>query len=207
MKELLFLGVATLAAGYLMGQGVSDWLNQNAQQVKELQQQIVALKAYTVVLQEGYRVIADGLRTIGGIKQTDFTEHENYFASLDAVNPVLSGDPRVVMIRQYCQDVILLSGMMEGQGGGLGDAGPGGSGLSSVGLSGAGLGGIVAANLRLACDRDEQLLERVLTPGVLQLEDVQRWYLVGELYANARARDIFSKQFLAEWEVVKKRNL
>jgi hypothetical protein len=196
MKELLFLCVATLAAGYLMGQGVSDWLNQNAQQVKELQQQIVALKAYTVILQEGYRVIADGLRTIGGIKQTDLTEHENYFASLDAVNPVLSDDPRVEMIRQYCQDLISLSGMIEDQGG-RGDAGPGGSRL----------GGIVAANLRAACDRDEQLLERVLTPGVLQLEDAERWYLVGELYANARARDIFSKQFLAEWEVVKKRNL
>lgn len=78
---LLFLTVLTQA------QTFAEWFQQKKTQINYLVQQIAALQVYTTYLEKGYSIANNGLKIIGSIKKADFNLHENYFSSLEKVNP------------------------------------------------------------------------------------------------------------------------
>lgn len=70
-------------------QTFKEWFEQKKTQINYYAQQIVALKAYSELLQKGYMIARDGLGLISDIKHGDFDLHDGYFSSLKTVNPSL----------------------------------------------------------------------------------------------------------------------
>ncbi len=66
----------------------------NAQK-KFMIQQIAALKVYIGYLQKGYSIARTGLNVIGDLKKGEFNLHNNYFNSLEAVNPKIRNSEKV----------------------------------------------------------------------------------------------------------------
>jgi hypothetical protein len=89
MKRILLIS-ALLGAGSLMT---------HAQTIPALVEQLAALKELLHTTEKGYRLVGNGLKTIGDIKNGEFVLHADYFDSLSVVKPVLTDDPKVGAIR------------------------------------------------------------------------------------------------------------
>lgn len=89
MKSMLLI-VALLGAGSRVT---------HAQTVPVLVEQLAALKTLLQTTEKGYRLVENGLKTIGDIKNGEFLLHEGYFDSLSVVKPVIADDPKVDAIR------------------------------------------------------------------------------------------------------------
>jgi hypothetical protein len=71
----------------------------HAQTVPVLIEQLTALSTLLQTTEKGYRLVENGLKTIGDIKTGEFLLHEGYFDSLSVVKPAIINDPRVTAIR------------------------------------------------------------------------------------------------------------
>ncbi|WP_298708838.1 hypothetical protein [uncultured Chitinophaga sp.] len=80
------------------GQGVNEWLRQNATQRKYLIQQIVALQAQIAQIKKGYEIAKSGYNTIHAIKNGEFSLHTVFFTGLKTVNPKVKKYARVADI-------------------------------------------------------------------------------------------------------------
>jgi hypothetical protein len=67
----------------------------HGQTISVLTEQLAALEALQHSTEQGYRLVTDGLRTIGSIRDGEFQVHHAFFGSLSAVNTQLSGDPKL----------------------------------------------------------------------------------------------------------------
>lgn len=110
MYKLLIVSLfAIVTAGH--GQTVNGTPNsdeiwrQKKTQRKYLTKQIALLQAYTEFLKKGYEVAQKGLNLIGAIKDGDFQQHKNYFASLKAVKPAIRDYSRVQLIASQLDNV------------------------------------------------------------------------------------------------------
>ncbi len=74
-------------------QTFEEWWKQKDTKKKYLAEQIIALKAYGAVLKEGYEVASKGLGLVHTIQNGDFIQHETYFNSFSAVNPLIKNHP------------------------------------------------------------------------------------------------------------------
>lgn len=70
-----------------------------AQSVTTAIEQLAALRALDKTLQQGYRTLTTGLNTIGSIRLDEFGIHKGYIARLDAVQPPVSSDQRLLALR------------------------------------------------------------------------------------------------------------
>ncbi|WP_439490243.1 hypothetical protein [Algoriphagus sp.] len=94
MKRLIlifYLACITLTGN---AQTFEEWWKQKDTQKKYLAEQIVALKAYGVVLKEGYEVASKGLGLVHTIQNGDYVQHETYFSSFSTVNPQVKNHPQ-----------------------------------------------------------------------------------------------------------------
>ena len=95
MKELLLGFIGMLLGGGLMAQTLSQFFGQNKRQLRELGEQIAALRALTGTLEEGTRAVGARLDTVGTVKQGDLALHSGYYESLLEVKPVVSAEEQV----------------------------------------------------------------------------------------------------------------
>jgi hypothetical protein len=86
MKWRMFW-VLLLFAQVSKSQTWAELFEQKKTQKKYLVEQIEALQLYLGYAKKGYEIANDGLRTIGAIKNGDFTLHDGFFMSLSTVNP------------------------------------------------------------------------------------------------------------------------
>lgn len=86
-----------IIVGFLL---VGWTLHLQAQESGALLEQLAALRGYIVTTEKGYRLVEEGLHTIGGIRQGEFKLHSTYFASLSVVNPAVKNSPLVLVIVQ-----------------------------------------------------------------------------------------------------------
>ena len=174
MKELLLMAAGVLISWALSAQSFGEWVNQNGDQLTYMEEQIAALQAYAATLQSGYHVVSTGLQTIDDIKEADFALHAGYFSSLNNVSPAVNPDVQVADIRLY-------NGRLPAITTAIARAGQQQAAWSALTAG-------IAANILAAGNLDGQLLDQVLTPGALQLEDAERLALIGALYAKAKDR-------------------
>lgn len=89
MRKAVLIGTLTCLTVTAGAQTWSEWFRQKKTQIKYLVEQIAALDVYRRYVEKGYTIAKDGLQTIGGIKDDDFSVHKDYLASLQRVNPAL----------------------------------------------------------------------------------------------------------------------
>ena len=91
MKQLIFpLFLVVSLSCWLSdahGQLADEWFNQKKTQRRYLAAQIAALRAYMVVLKDGYRIANNGISTIQRLKSGDFDIHSFFLSSLKTVSP------------------------------------------------------------------------------------------------------------------------
>jgi hypothetical protein len=87
MKKCFIVLMILFTYNSIYAQTWEEWTKQKKAQIKYLLEQIVALRFYGKQLKEGYDIVQQGLYTIHNIKQDDFDLHEEFFSSLNRVNP------------------------------------------------------------------------------------------------------------------------
>lgn len=94
-KVSLLLFILISGVGALQAQTFAEWFQQKKTQKEYLLQQIVALQVYIGYAKKGYKIAKDGLNTISGFTNGEYTLHTNYFNSLKKVNPEVGRNPKV----------------------------------------------------------------------------------------------------------------
>lgn len=87
MKQLLF--------GLVL---IGTCVTASAQFTTEMLDQIAALQAYLQVAEKGYRIVEQGLQTIGEIKNGELNLHNAFYSSLEAVSPAVANMAEVAEI-------------------------------------------------------------------------------------------------------------
>jgi len=174
MKDVILLFVCILASLGLMAQTFSEWFRQNSTQLKYLQEQIGALQAYMATLEDGYRIVRDGLGTIDVINQADFDLHSGQCNYLKHVSPGILSNPGVVEIRSCFVLLNLLADSIARE-----------SALQPAGqvdwpVMGAG----IARKINQIIVASEQRLAAVLATGVLEMSDAERADVIMDIYTG-----------------------
>lgn len=189
MKRLLLLLLFTLAGSApLRAQTFEEWFRQKKTQKKYLVQQIAALRAYAGTLREGYALLDEGLSTVQHIRNGDLGLHQDFFSSLQAVNPQLPALAAVAdilgwqaaILRDFRESLRLLRQ----------------AGL----LTEAELGHIAQVQNRVlqACVAEAAALRLLLSPGRLALSDAERLQQLTGIHHRMREAFGFSRAFLEE---------
>jgi hypothetical protein len=89
----------------VQAQNLNEWVRQKKTQIRYLVEQVAALQVYIELGQQGYAIYRDGLEVIGDIEDGEFNLHKDYFASLSAVNPHVSGSHEVEEIMLWNKQV------------------------------------------------------------------------------------------------------
>lgn len=107
MKKIVLLtGFLVSICCTAQAQTFAEWFKQKSTQKKYLLQQIAALQVHIDYAQKGYEIAGKGIYTIRSIKNGDFNLHNNFFQSLEAVNPTIGKYVKVAEILSY-QAVII----------------------------------------------------------------------------------------------------
>jgi hypothetical protein len=94
MKKTFIIAIVTCLAIRSFGQDV----------ITVRIEQIAKLEVYLSYLKKGYDIANKGLTLIGDIKHGDFSMHQDYFNSLDVVNPQVKSDAKIAaMIAMQAQ--------------------------------------------------------------------------------------------------------
>lgn len=72
-----------------------EFFRQKKTQREYLIKQIAALKVQLAYIKKGYKIVDKGLTLIGDIKDGNFRLHQDYFNSLNQVNPVVKSSPKI----------------------------------------------------------------------------------------------------------------
>lgn len=86
MKKIIIIPLLFLSL-FIEAQTFAEWFQQKKTQINYLVQQITAFQVYATYVEKGYLIADNGLKAIGAIKKGEFNLHENYFSSLENVNP------------------------------------------------------------------------------------------------------------------------
>jgi len=101
MKSSLIILFTIVCIHRLDAQGISDWFQQKKEDLEYLGNQIAALQVYISDVEKGYKVVQDGLKVIGEIKNGEFNLHSIFFSSLKSINPAVAKYSKVADIIYY----------------------------------------------------------------------------------------------------------
>lgn len=182
MKQIAIglLGLFLVLPGH--AQTFAEWFKQNSTRLKYYAQQIAALQLYLGEMEKGYQVSDTGLATISGSKQGEFDLHQNYYASLENVNPAVRESDEVSEINTLDGAIVqrFSTALARYRNDGL---------LGTDRL--AYVQQVYTAVLQ-ACLVDEETLAGVLKTGNWQMTDDQRLGRIRELDASMRNRYSFT---------------
>lgn len=115
---IIFFFAATSAAHGQTVNGTPNFneiFKQKKTQRRYLAKQIALLQTYYQFLKKGYEVSQKGLNLIGTIKDGNFQQHKNYFASLKSVKPGIRNYSRVQLtLSQYKNVQVVLDRILSG---------------------------------------------------------------------------------------------
>lgn len=92
-----------LVGGTVKAQNAEEWTQQKQTQLRYLAEQIAKLKVYAGYVEQGYSIVHDGLQLVDDIKRGEFSLHQNYFAGLRQVKPVIRNSWKVVEVMLSAQ--------------------------------------------------------------------------------------------------------
>lgn len=101
MKKYAVITLLLFTTMSLQAQTWKEWFRQRKTQISYLKEQIAALKVYGDYTRKGYMIAKEGLTAIGVIKEGDFFQHRDYFASLSKVNPKIKTYWKVAAIISF----------------------------------------------------------------------------------------------------------
>lgn len=184
MTKYTFLLSMMLISNFCNAQTWDEWFRQKKTQIKYLEQQIIALQAYSNSAQKGYAIVRDGLSAIHDIKNGDFNLHKDYFNSLKSVNAAVGNGKKVTAVidLQLC---ILQQN----------------SAINTILKAGHILNSeshyirSVMNDVLATCAADISNLTNLSTDGIISMKDDERLKRIESIYADMMGRYNFSCHF------------
>jgi hypothetical protein len=68
----------------------------DSQTIEAMTAQLIELKLFERSTADGYQLMTSGVDSIGQITENEYQFHQNYFGSLDLVNPSLGVDASII---------------------------------------------------------------------------------------------------------------
>ena len=184
MKKLVLV-IILFFNSFVYGQTLAEWTQQKKTQIKYLVQQIAALQVYATYVGKGYDIAKKGLDAIHAIKKGDFSLHENYFSSLQKVNPAVKAYTKIadiialqISIVQNCKRQRNFMKQSHQ--------------FSNNELLYARK---VLDNVLDGCAGIIDELTGLITDGVLQMKDNERIKRIDKLYDSMKERSAFTQHF------------
>jgi hypothetical protein len=189
MKKIFSLLLLALLASRAPAQSTfALFFEQKKLEIQYLEQQIVALEAFTVDLEKGYKIVQGGLTTINDLKHGEFNLHNLYFSSLLAVNPAIGSSPTVSTTQPLQQEIAQQCQITASQ-------------VTSSGVYAASEVGYVQSvlsNLLAGCNADIAELSTLTTPGNYSVQDAQRLSRIDAIHQDILDKYQFAKHFGAQ---------
>jgi len=98
VKQFFAVAIVLYVSICAQAQTWDEWFNQKSTQIKYLRVQIAANQIYIDAIEKSYAIAKDGLKAINDIKHSDFNLHNDYFSSLNNVNPAIKNSSKVSAI-------------------------------------------------------------------------------------------------------------
>ncbi|KQS36841.1 hypothetical protein [Pedobacter sp. Leaf194] len=109
LKACVVFPLLLFSMSGLKAQTWTEFTQQKKTQKRYFIEQLIALKIYAGYLDKGYRIAGDGIEFIKGFKDGEFGLHELFFGSLKAVNPLISGHPKLASLLTMEQEIFRIS--------------------------------------------------------------------------------------------------
>jgi len=170
----------------------AEWMRQKKTQRKYLAQQIAALQVYFQYTKQGYRIADMGLDFIRSGKNGEYKLHQDYFTSLQAVNPAIQNWQKVASIVVGQLQIVKLTkeslnnSIQSGQ-------------LTSVEI--ASLRNTIE-NLLKDCLQIVEDLVTLISPAEHQMTDDERIQRIDALYAEMQGQKAFAVSFCSDMELL-----
>jgi len=178
----LLLVVGSSAA---QAQNLEEWFQQKKTQKKYLLQQIAALKVYKRYARQGYNIVENGLKTVGGFTRGEYQLHGDYFDKLKQINPAVRHYEKVEQIIQIHQRIAddYKKDQHHFQ--------------QSRELSSEELTYINGVYERLLddCELNLDELKKVISYGEFEMKDNERLKRINDLYEDMKSKYHFSRDF------------
>jgi hypothetical protein len=161
-------------------QTFAEWFSQGKTQIKYLEQQIVALNALRVSMEQCYGMLKNEWGTISNFKNAELGLHQTYYTSLSQVNPVVKNSTNITSVQAEQESIISQF-----------------NGISNVnGLQTGEQSYInaVAQGVETECNQDLTDLQNVLTQGQLVMSDDERIQRINKLTAAIKDKYLFTCQ-------------
>jgi len=168
----------------------AEWMRQKETQRKYLAQQIAALKVYFQNEKQGYGIADKGLDFIRSNKNGEHRLHQDYFLSLQTVNPAIQNWQKVTSIIAGALQILKLTKDAVN------------SGIQSGLLSSAEIASCrnTTDNLLADCLRDVEELVLLTSPMDYKMTDDERIKRINALFAQMQDRKTFAVAFCSEME-------
>jgi len=95
MKKMLIMVVLVFYISRGHAQIFNEWFQQQKTQIEYLLTQIAGLQTYIGYAKKGYKIVDEGLATIGNLKNGDFQLHKDFLDALKNVNPKIRHSAQV----------------------------------------------------------------------------------------------------------------
>ena len=189
---ICILGLVVSLVG--RAQTFAEWFKQSSTRLKYYSQQIAALQVYVGELSKEFQISGEGLGAISDSKQAELNLHQDYYASLENIDPVVAGMGEVGEIGALQAAIIqrLSNALTRYRNDGL---------LGADGL--AYIGQVYSAVLQAGVE-DVETLTAVLTANDWQMTDGQRIAGIRELDVAMRRRYEFAIDFTDRVDVLER---
>ena len=197
MKKIAITVLMVVLCASAHSQTLAEWTQQKKTQIEYLLDQIAANKVFIDYVEKGYAIANLGLSTIHSIKSGEFNLHQDFFRSLEIVNPSIKGYVRVADIIG-CQVRIVKSISAT---------------IKDITASGQFKVNeldrckAVFENLLDECLENVDELYLVLTSGELQMSEIERIKRIDQIYAEMQNKYSFCKSFGNEYLVLARQRL
>lgn len=166
-------------------QGVIGFFNQQDTKKKRMAEQVVLLETYLAEVKNGYAATKEGLNTIHNLKSGTMGLNAGYISSLTAVNPAISGNPKIAEIKRYIVETqALWSSEIAYQ-------------RKKAVLTTTEINYVLQVDKHLLNELaiDGQQLDNVIMPGKLQMTDNERLSAIDGIYSSVKDKYAFSVDF------------
>lgn len=175
----------------------AEWMRQKKTQRKYLIQQIAALQVYFEYGKQGYDIADRGLGFIRSRKNGEYKLHQDYFTSLQAVNPAIKNWQKVVSIIVGQLQILKLT--KEALNNSIDNGQLTSSEIASCRNT--------IDNLLSDCLNVVEELVNLISPTEHQMKDNERIQRIEALYAEMQDQKTFAMSFCGDMELLTTRRM
>jgi hypothetical protein len=184
MKTIIWLVAVTtlLGSGQCKAQGIFGFFSQQAKKKKLMMAQVAALTIYSDQQATGYAISRDGLRNAQTQKGGEYSDHEQYYASLEQVSPAISpAEKKKKLLDLQARINAAFNDELGWQ-----------QKYRALRKDEMDYLVRVACGIRRQCDADMTEMNELLTPGKLKLTDAERLDRLDRLLAVMKDKSAFT---------------